>query len=58
MVVLIKGEYTKREVHNVSNAVIIEMENTKSSVRHHGPPINAKIGSGVMEGQIIFKSYH
>jgi hypothetical protein len=36
------------EVNNVSNVIIIQRANTKS-VRQHGPPINAKVGSGAME---------
>jgi hypothetical protein len=33
----------------VSNVIIIQKENTKSSVWQHGFPIKAKIGSGAME---------
>jgi hypothetical protein len=36
-------------VNNVSNVIIIQRANTKSSVRQHGPPSNAKEGSGAME---------
>ena len=32
----------------VLNAIIIPKTHTKSSVRQHGPPTNAKIGSGAM----------
>jgi hypothetical protein len=37
------------EINNVSNVIIIQKANTKSSVGQHGPPTNAKVGSGVME---------
>jgi hypothetical protein len=34
---------------NVLNVIMIKKPNTKSSVEQHGPPIKAKVGSGVME---------
>jgi hypothetical protein len=33
----------------ISIRLIIQKAITKSSVGHHGPPTNAKVGSGVME---------
>jgi hypothetical protein len=36
-------------VNNMSNATTIQKANTKSSVGQHGPPTNAKVGSGAME---------
>jgi hypothetical protein len=36
------------EIHNVSNAIIIQKANRKSSVAQHGPPTNAKLGSGAV----------
>jgi hypothetical protein len=38
-----------REVNNVSNIIIIEKANAKSSVGQHWPPTNANVGSGAME---------
>jgi hypothetical protein len=35
------------KVNNVENAIIIQKAITKSSVGQHGPPTNAKVGSGV-----------
>jgi hypothetical protein len=37
------------EVNDVSNVIIIQNANTKSSVGQHGPPKNAKVGSGIAE---------
>jgi hypothetical protein len=37
------------EVNNVSNVIIIQRANTKSSVGQQGPPTNAKVGSGAIE---------
>jgi hypothetical protein len=37
------------EVNIVWNVIIIQRANTKSSVRQHGPPTNAKVASGAME---------
>jgi hypothetical protein len=34
------------DVNNVSNGIIIQKAITKSSVGQHGPPANAKVGSG------------
>jgi hypothetical protein len=33
-------------MYNVSNVIIIQQANTKYSVGQHGPPTNAKVGSG------------
>jgi hypothetical protein len=41
--------YIKSEVNNVSNVIIIEKANTKSSVGQHGPSTNAKVGPGAAE---------
>jgi hypothetical protein len=37
------------KVNNVSNIIIIKKTNTKSNVGKHGPPTNAKVGSGAAE---------
>jgi hypothetical protein len=34
------------EVNNVQNVTIVQKAITKSSVGQHGPPTNAKVGSG------------
>jgi hypothetical protein len=34
------------EVNNVQNVTTVQKAITKSSVRQHGPPTNAKVGSG------------
>jgi hypothetical protein len=34
------------EVKNVYNITVVQKAITKSSVRQHGPPTNAKVGSG------------
>jgi hypothetical protein len=39
----------RSEVSNVSNVIIIQKANTKSSEGQHGPPTNAKVGSGAAE---------
>jgi hypothetical protein len=38
------------EVQNVWNVIIIQEANRKLSVGQHGPPTNAKTGSGAMDG--------
>jgi hypothetical protein len=42
-------ENTNSEVNNVSNVIIIQKANTKSSVGQHSPSTNAKVGSGDAE---------
>jgi hypothetical protein len=42
-------EIQNGEVQNVSNIIIIQMANIKSSVGQQGPPTNARVGSGAME---------
>jgi hypothetical protein len=37
------------EVNNVSNAIIIQKANTKSSAGQHGPSTNAKVESDALE---------
>jgi hypothetical protein len=37
------------EINNVSNVIIIQKANTKSSLGQQGLPTNAKVGSGAME---------
>jgi hypothetical protein len=39
----------KWEFKNVSNVIIIQKVNIKSSVGEHVPPTNEKVGSGAME---------
>jgi hypothetical protein len=39
-------EVQNSEVNNVQNVTIIQKEITKSNVGQHGPPTNAKVGSG------------
>jgi hypothetical protein len=41
------SEIQNSEVNNVQNAIIIQKAITKSSGGQHGPPTNAKVGSGV-----------
>jgi hypothetical protein len=48
-------EYLKHNIFEVPiqnrevNNMLIQRANAKSSVRQHGPPTNAKVGSGAME---------
>jgi hypothetical protein len=44
-----KCETQNSEVNIVQNVIIIQRANTKSSAGQHGPPRNAKVGSGVMK---------
>jgi hypothetical protein len=41
--------YKNIKVNNVLNVIIIQRANTKSCVGQHGPPTNAKVGSGAAE---------
>jgi hypothetical protein len=44
-----KSQIQNREVNNVENVIIIQKAIAKSSLVQHGPPKNAKVGSGAVE---------
>jgi hypothetical protein len=44
--VIILHEIQNSEVNNAWNEIIVQKAITKSSVGQHGPPTNAKVGSG------------
>jgi hypothetical protein len=43
----LKLQIQNSEVNDVYNAIVIQKAITKSSLGQHGPPTNAKVGSGV-----------